>query len=63
MLFRVDRKIGTKYSNSPFYKGTILWNELSGDVQKSETMFVFKQSMNKLDNTFDRNDIVQEIAC
>ena len=57
-IFRVDTKIGTKYANSPFYKGTLLWDKLSENVQKSESVFVFKQEINKLYNTFDKNYII-----
>ena len=36
-IFKVDRKfkIGTKYQHSPYYKGTLLWNELPVSVQTS----------------------------
>ena len=32
-IFKTDNKVGTKYQRSPFYQGTILWNELPKDVQ------------------------------
>ena len=32
-IFKVDRKIGTKYQHSPFYVGTLLWNELNAVTQ------------------------------
>ena len=46
-LFRIDSKIGTKYSHSPYYKGTILWNELDKDVQFSDSPALFKQHVKK----------------
>ena len=40
--FKSAPKIGTKYGNSPFYRGTILWNKLERDVQLSENSWIFK---------------------
>ena len=42
-VFKTDRKIGTKYQHSPFYKGTLLWNDLSADIQFSRDIFEFKK--------------------
>ena len=42
-IFKVDRKIGTKYQHSPYYKGTLLWNELPADIQTSNDVIRFKQ--------------------
>ena len=42
-VFKIDRKIGTKYQHSPFYKGTLLWNDLSADIQFSRDIFEFKK--------------------
>ena len=36
--FRVDRKVGTKYSRSPFYNGTKLWDKLTKEEQESSTL-------------------------
>ena len=41
-VFRTDSKIGTKYATSPFNKGTKLWDNLSRDIQFSDTIFTFK---------------------
>ena len=46
--FKTDSKIGTKYGNSPFYKGTILWNRLGCDVQLSEDRWIFKGILKKM---------------
>ena len=35
-VFKVEAKIGTKYGNSPFFRGTTLWNKLTRDMQYSE---------------------------
>ena len=32
-IFKTDFKIGSKCENSPFYKGTKLWNVLNRDTQ------------------------------
>ena len=34
-VFKMDNKIGTKYSHSPFYKGNKIWDLLSIEVQFS----------------------------
>ena len=41
--FKVDRKIGTRYQRSPFYRGTLLWNELSVHIQTANDVIRFKQ--------------------
>ena len=42
-VFKTDNKIGTKYKRSPYYIGTLLWNELPKDAQFSDTVFEFKK--------------------
>ena len=54
-VFRTDSKIGTKYAMSPFYKGTKLWDQLSRDVQFSDTILTFKNNIKNHYNVFDRN--------
>ena len=46
-IFKVDRKIGTKYQRSPFYMGTLLWNELNATTQFARDIFQFKQLTGK----------------
>ena len=41
--FKLDRKIGTKYQHSPFYRGTLLCNELSVHIQTANDVKRFKQ--------------------
>ena len=41
-----------------FLQGHIIVDKLSDDIQKSESMFVFKQAINKLYKTFDKYYIV-----
>ena len=33
-ISKTDRKIGTKYQRSPYYIGTLLWNELPVNTVK-----------------------------
>ena len=42
-IFKVDRKIGTKYQHSPYYKGTLLWNVLPASTQTINDVIRFKQ--------------------
>ena len=42
-IFKVDNKIGTKYQHSPFYIGTLLWNDLNAVTQFSRDIIQFKQ--------------------
>ena len=46
-IFKIDRKIGTKYQCSPFYVGTLLWNELTAGTQFSRDIIQFKQLIGK----------------
>ena len=47
-VFRLDRKEGTKYSTSPYYKGTRLWDKLTKNIQESEAIFIFKNDIDKI---------------
>ena len=57
-VFRKDTKIGTKYLNSPFFKGCKIWDTLSKEIQFSESMALFKQSIYILFKPFDKNFLV-----
>ena len=48
----VDRKIGTKYACSPYYKGTKLWDKLTKEEQDSDTIFIFKNHIDKMYNQY-----------
>ena len=54
-VFRMDRKIGTKYATSPFYKGCKLWDKLSKEIQLSDSTPLFKTSISTLFKPFDRH--------
>ena len=45
---KTDSKIGTKYGNSPFHKGMIIWNKLGCDVQLSKNRQIFKGILKKM---------------
>ena len=47
-IFKTESKIGAKYENSPFYKGTKLWDSLNCDTQYPDNKWIFKSHMNKL---------------
>ena len=53
--FYVERFSNCKYKNSPFYKGAELWKLLPPDINNSDTLYQFKQSLKtrytKYDNT------------
>ena len=48
-IFKVDIgiEIGTKYQGSPFYIGTLLWNELNANTQFARDIIQFKQLTGK----------------
>ena len=52
LVFRTDSKIGTKYANSPYYKGTKLWNNLSKEIQDFESIHLYKNALSKIYNSF-----------
>ena len=47
-VFKTETKIGSKYENSPFYKGTKLWNGLNQEIQYSDNKWIFKSHINKV---------------
>ena len=53
--FKVDSRIGTKYQNSPFYKGCKLWDSLTPETQLLNSMALFKQDIKSRYKVFDNN--------
>ena len=47
IVFKVPTRITPKYEKSPFYMGTILWNELSRDIQIAQSVPEFKKAIDK----------------
>ena len=47
-ILKTDNKVGTKYQRSPFYQGTIIWNELSKDVQFTDNVYEFKKLVKRM---------------
>ena len=48
LVFKTPAKCTTKYLNSPFYKGTLLWNGLSSELQRSDSVERFVNNVKKL---------------
>ena len=46
-IFHVERYQNCKYKNSPYYRGANLWKELPLDISNSDSVFQFKQNLNK----------------
>ena len=42
-IFKTDSKIGTKYQNSLYYKGTVFWNDFPKNLQFADRVGCFKQ--------------------
>ena len=53
-IFKVDRKIGTKYQRSPFYVGTLLWNNLNATTQFARDIIQFKQLTGKKYSVYEK---------
>ena len=51
--FKQDTKIGTKYQNSPFYKGCKLWEKLTREIQFCDSITLFKQHVKIMYNVFE----------
>ena len=48
VVFKTATKCTGKYLNSPFYKGTLFWNQLSHTVQRSDTVLHFVKGLKTL---------------
>ena len=48
VVFKVPARKLPIYEHSPYYQGTILWNELDKDTQKRNNIIVFKKDIEKL---------------
>ena len=46
--FKVPNRILPVYERSPYYQGTVLWNELSEETQKIDNIYGFKKEIDKL---------------
>ena len=55
LVFRIDSKIGTKYANSPYYKGVKLWDQLTREEQDIDNIHDFKACITKKNKTFVKN--------
>ena len=52
IVFKTAVKCTSNYMNSPFYKGTLLWNQLRPEEQRSETILQFAKCLEKLYTTY-----------
>ena len=50
IVLKTEAKIGTKYENSPLYRGTKLWNSLSKYIKN--LTFTFKTPVSKFYKVF-----------
>ena len=48
MVFKVPTRCTSKYLNSPFYKGTVLWDNIDIDLQRVENVNQFQVGLKKL---------------
>ena len=48
LVFKTASKCSTRYLNSPFYKGTLLWNGLDKDLQRVSNVKQFLKELKKL---------------
>ena len=48
IVFKIATKCTGKYLNSPFYKGTMYWNQLSSLDQRSNTVRQFVNGLKRL---------------
>ena len=48
IIFKTATKCTGKYMNSPFYKGTLFWNDISAVEQYLESVLQFANVLDKL---------------
>ena len=53
VVFDVMSRTTTKYLNSPFLRGTVLWDNLPVETQKAENMCVFKKLLKPRYNEYE----------
>ena len=52
IVFKVATKCTGKYLGSPFYKGTLLWNTLSVDLQRMQNVYKFVEGLKYMYNGY-----------
>ena len=52
-VFKTENRVGTKYSNNPYYKGSKLWDKLTKDTQDLDSMTLFKKYLDITYRIFD----------
>ena len=53
IVFKTETRCSGTYLRSSFYKGTILWNGLRDDVQKSDTVTEFMQNIDRMYDVYE----------
>ena len=53
VVFKTMGKCKTVYLNSPFYKGKLLWDKLTENVQKSGTLHEYMKVVNHMYNQYE----------
>ena len=48
IVFKTATRCTGKYLGSPFYKGTLLWNMLSAELQKIDSVARFKNGLKNI---------------
>ena len=51
--FARERYHKVKYKNSPYYKGSILWDELPVETRQCNSMPEFKKSLHRIYRRYD----------
>ena len=52
VVFNIPGKCTTKFLNSPFYKGTQVWNNLPVDVERAVNIDIFSKRIRPLYSTY-----------
>ena len=52
LQLKLMSRCSTKYINSPLYRGTVLWDKLLGDEQRSRTIDIFTKSLYKRNSEY-----------
>ena len=52
ITFKVPARITPVYERSPYYLGTLLWNELDKTIQEAPNVYAFKKEINRQNRTY-----------
>ena len=57
IVFNIPTRCTTKYLNSPYYLGTQLWNNLSGDTQRMDNIRRFEKCVAPLYRVYRASNV------